>query len=109
MEKGVGEPTGVLTGMANIIAVAAIMLSVFPGPRAWAAVEFSPSFLGMYRKTIAVERQLFTYAAQYGIDPRLARALIMPTLYQRPERRGIFRFCLSIFSSLGYQAILKQA
>jgi LysM repeat protein len=94
-------------GMANIITVAAIMLSVFPGQSAWAVAEFSPSFLGMYRKTIAIEQQLFVHAAQYGIDPRLARALIMQEsggnadLVSATGAQGYFQVLPEHFPQLG--------
>ena len=44
---------------------------------AWAAAEISPALLGMYRKTIEIERELYIHAARYGIDHRLARAVIL--------------------------------
>lgn len=47
------------------------------GQSVWAAVEISPALLGMYRKTIEVDGELFTYAARYGVDHRLARAVIL--------------------------------
>ena len=47
------------------------------GQSAWAAVEISPALLGMYRKTIEIDSELFTYAARYGVDHRLARAVIL--------------------------------
>jgi len=51
-----------------------IVLWVHP---AWATLEISPSFLGMYRKTIEIEGELFKYAARYGIDPSIARAVVI--------------------------------
>lgn len=47
------------------------------GQSAWAVVEISPALLGMYRKTIEIDSELFTYAARYGVDHRLARAVIL--------------------------------
>ncbi len=44
---------------------------------AWATADISPALLGMYRKTLEVERELFTHAARYGVDHRLARAVIL--------------------------------
>ena len=44
---------------------------------AWATADISPALLGMYRKTLEIERELFTHAARYGVDPRLARAVIL--------------------------------
>ena len=47
------------------------------GQSVWAAAKISPALLGMYRKTIEVDGELFTYAARYGVDHRLARAVIL--------------------------------
>ena len=44
---------------------------------AWATADISPALLGMYRKTIEIERELYTHAARYGVDHRLARAVIL--------------------------------
>ncbi len=44
---------------------------------AWAAVDISPTLLGMYRKTIEIDSELFTYAARYGVDHRVARSVIL--------------------------------
>lgn len=44
---------------------------------AWATTDISPALLGMYRKTIEIERELYTHAARYGVDHRLARAVIL--------------------------------
>ncbi|MCY4387555.1 MAG: LysM peptidoglycan-binding domain-containing protein [Desulfurellaceae bacterium] len=44
---------------------------------AWATADISPALLGMYRKTIEIETGLFTHAARYGVDHRLARAVIL--------------------------------
>ena len=46
-------------------------------PSAWATSNISPALLGMYRKTIEIERELYTHAARYGVDHRLARAVIL--------------------------------
>ena len=44
---------------------------------AWATQDISPALLGMYRKTIEIERELYIHAARYGVDHRLARAVIL--------------------------------
>ncbi len=43
----------------------------------WAKPELSPSFVGMYRKTMQIEAQLFSVASRHGVDPRLVRALVL--------------------------------
>ena len=44
---------------------------------AWAGPEFSPSLVGMYRKSMQIEALLFSAADRHGLDPRLARALLL--------------------------------
>ena len=39
--------------------------------------EFSPAFLGVYRKVMEIEDEILEYAAKYGVDPALARAVCM--------------------------------
>lgn len=39
--------------------------------------EFSPGFLGIYRKVMEIEDEIIRYAEKYGIDPILARAVCM--------------------------------
>ncbi len=39
--------------------------------------DLSPSFVGMYRKSMQIEALLFNAADRYGVDPRLARALML--------------------------------
>ena len=55
----------------------AFLSGMFWVQSAWATVDISPALLGMYRKTIEIESALFTHAARYGVDHRLARALIL--------------------------------
>ena len=44
---------------------------------AWATADISPALLGMYRKTIEIERELYIHTARYGVDHRLARAVML--------------------------------
>jgi LysM repeat protein len=39
--------------------------------------EFSPAFLGMYRKVVEIEGDIVRYSRKYGVDPSLARAVCM--------------------------------
>jgi LysM repeat protein len=39
--------------------------------------EFSPAFLGMYRKVMEIEGDIVRYSRKYGVDPSLARAVCM--------------------------------
>ncbi|MGE0683272.1 MAG: LysM peptidoglycan-binding domain-containing protein [Candidatus Binatia bacterium] len=53
-----------------------LIISLWTHP-AWAAIEVSPSFLGMYRKTMVIEQEVFKYSAHYGVDQRTARAVLI--------------------------------
>jgi LysM repeat protein len=53
-----------------------LIISLWAHP-AWAALEISPSFLGMYRKTMVIEQEVFKYSARYGVDPSTARAVLI--------------------------------
>lgn len=72
----------------------------------WAALEISPSFLGMYRKTMRIEKELFTHTARYGVDPRLARAVVIQesggngNLVSRAGARGYFQVMPKTFRML---------
>lgn len=39
--------------------------------------EFSPVFLGVYRKVMEIEGDIIKYSTKYGVDPSLARAVCM--------------------------------
>jgi LysM repeat protein len=39
--------------------------------------EFSPAFLGMYRKIMEIDGDILRYSREYGVDPMLARAVCM--------------------------------
>ena len=39
--------------------------------------EFSPGFLGVYRKVMEIEDEIVEYSRKYGVDPALARAVCM--------------------------------
>lgn len=41
------------------------------------AGDFSPAFLGMYRKVMRIDAAIDRYARQYHVDPQLARAVCM--------------------------------
>ena len=107
MGKGIRAPLSALRGRANLAGAIAIGLGVFAGPSVRAEDEFSPTFLGMYRKTIVIEQQLFLQAARYGVDPRLARALIMqesggnPDLVSATGARGYFQLLPTQFQQIG--------
>ena len=63
---------------------------------AWATADISPALLGMYRKTIEIETELFTHAARYGVDHRLARAVILQES-GRERRMGLPRRRCRVF------------
>ena len=39
--------------------------------------EFSPAFLGVYRKIMEIEGDIIKYSTKYGVDLSLARAVCM--------------------------------
>jgi LysM repeat protein len=41
------------------------------------AEQFSPAFLGMYRKVMEIDDEIRRYSSKYGVDPMLARAVCM--------------------------------
>jgi soluble lytic murein transglycosylase-like protein len=53
------------------------VLLVLAGSAPASAVELSPSFLGMYRKTMEVEHALLGYSKRYGVNPCTARAVLI--------------------------------
>jgi hypothetical protein len=65
--------------------------------------EFSPSFLGVYRKVMEIEDEIVTYAAKYKVDVALARAVCMyesggnPDLTSVAGARGYFQVMPSTF------------
>lgn len=87
-----------------------VMLWVQP---VWGTTEISPSFLGMYRKTMQIERELATYAARYQIDPRLARAVVLQEsggnayLVSSAGARGYFQVMPATFRMLGVRSNIE--
>lgn len=84
--------------------LAGILLS---GQAAWAAVDISPGLLGMYRKTVEIDPQLFACAARYGVDHRTARAVVLfesggnPGWVSPPGRSGYFQLSSGVPRLLG--------
>ena len=74
---------------------------------AGAVTDIAPGLLGMYRKTIGVDRELFAGTAHYGVDHRMARAVMLvesggnPDLTALPARRGYFQFTPGLTRLLG--------
>ena len=59
--------------------------------------DFSPGFLGMYRKVMEIEDQIIEHAEKYGVDVTLARALCLQesggnaNLNSRAGAKGYFQ------------------
>jgi hypothetical protein len=70
------------------------------------ALEISPSFVGMYRKTMEIERAMATHAARYKVDMRLARAVVIQEsggnadLVSSAGAQGYFQVMPSTFRDL---------
>jgi LysM repeat protein len=83
--------------------VLAVLLWVSP---VWAMLEISPSFLGMYRKTMEIEKEMLAHTAHYGVDPRLARAVVIQEsggnahLVSSAGARGYFQVMPATFRML---------
>src|SRR5713101_6065438 len=90
--------------------VALVVLWLRP---AWAAVEISPSFLGMYRKTIEIDSELLTYATRYRIDLRTARAVVIQesggdaNMVSSAGARGYFQIMPETFRGLGVRSDIE--
>lgn len=90
----------------------------------WATGELSPAFLGMYRKTMVIEREMMKYATRYEIDPHLARAVLIQEsggndkLISVAGARGYFQVMPATFrlmavrsnieAGIKYLALMKQ-
>jgi LysM repeat protein len=79
------------------------MLAIFVlwAQPAWAKVEIAPSFLGMYRKTIEIDRELSIYTARYKVDPRTARAVVI-------QESGGNAHLVSVAGARGYFQVMPQ-
>lgn len=68
--------------------------------------DFSPGFLGIYRKLIEIEADILRYAEKYGLDPGLARAVCMyesggnANLTSWAGARGYFQVMPATFRAL---------
>ena len=68
--------------------------------------DFSPSFLGMYRKVMEIEDEILQHAERYDLDPHLAWAVCLyesggnANLTSKPGARGYFQVMPRTFRSL---------
>jgi len=68
--------------------------------------DFSPSFLGIYRKVMEIEDNIVRYSEKYNVDVTLARAVCMyesggdANLTSRAGARGYFQVMPATFRSL---------
>ena len=103
-----GFPTGGRCGWfyPRWVLLACILLLARP---AGAATDIAPGLLGMYRKTIEVDRELFAGTAHYGVDHRMARAVMLAESGGNPDRtspsarRGYFQLTSGLTRLLGAQ------
>ena len=51
--------------------------------------EFSPQFLGMYRKAMTIEDEIRTHTEKYGVDVNLARAMLIQESGGNPHLTSI--------------------
>lgn len=68
--------------------------------------EFSPAFIGMYRKLMTIDSAIVRYSRMYGVDPMLARAVCMfesggnGSLTSGAGAHGFFQVMPSTFRSM---------
>lgn len=104
-----GVPTGGRCGWFYPQWVLLACILLLSRPSAGAATDIAPGLLGMYRKTIEVDRELFAGTAHYGVDHRIARAVMLaesggnPDLTTSPARRGYFQLTPGLTRLLGAQ------
>lgn len=74
-----------------------------PPPAPARADDFSPAFLGMYRKLMEIDDEIVQYSRKYDVDPSLARAVCMfesggnANLTSGAGARGYFQVMPSTF------------
>lgn len=89
--------------------------SASPAPAAdeTAADQFSPGFLGIYRKVMEIEPEILKYAKKYDVDVSLARAVCMyesggnADLTSGAGAKGYFQVMPSTFRLLGVQTNIE--
>lgn len=75
--------------------------------------QFSPGFLGMYRKVMEIEDDIITYATKYDVDVTLARAVCLhesggnSRLSSGAGARGYFQVMPATFRSLGVETNIE--
>ena len=75
--------------------------------------EFSPSFLGMYRKVMLIEHNIARYSHKYQVDLNLARAVCMyesggnARLRSAAGAQGYFQIMPSTFRSLAVRSNIE--
>ena len=75
--------------------------------------QFSPDFLGMYRKVMEIEDDITRYATQYGVDVTLARAVCLhesggnASLNSWAGARGYYQVMPATFRSLSVETNIE--
>ena len=74
---------------------------------------FSPSLLGMYRKVMEIDSEIKRYTDQYGLDPDLARAVVLHesggngSVVSIDGARGYFQVMPATFRGLGVETNIE--
>lgn len=77
------------------------------------ATDFSPAFLGMYRKMMQIDAVIDRFSKTYGVDPVLARAVCMfesggnPDLTSAAGAHGYFQVMPSTFRLMGVRTNIE--
>ncbi|MGE0393540.1 MAG: transglycosylase SLT domain-containing protein [Vicinamibacterales bacterium] len=75
--------------------------------------DFSPMFLGMYRKLLVIEPEIRKYSEQYGVDANLSRAVCLyesggnADLNSGAGARGYFQVMPRTFRTLGVRSNIE--
>lgn len=102
-----GVPTGVRRGRFRPLLLLLLACVLLSSRSVGAAPDIAPGLLGMYRKTIEVDLALFAGTARYGVDHRMARAVMLfesggnPDWTSPPARRGYFQLTPGLMRLLG--------
>ncbi len=111
-------------GSVGTVGCAALIMVLSAGPAAGQTpiasessirplTEFSPAFLGMYRKVMEIEGEIERYATQHGVDVDLARAIAIQEsggnadLNSAPGANGYFQLMPATFRSLKVQTNIE--
>lgn len=96
-----------LRGIAAALPLLLVAASPAAANDATTMDDFSPTFLGMYRKLTEIDGEIRRHAARYSVDPDLARVVCLyesganPGLVSAAGAQGFFQVMPATFEDLG--------